>query len=658
VPRTDADPLTVLDRAVRALGGDERPGQRRLAEAVADAIVGRHHLVAEAPTGSGKSLAYLAPVLASGRRAVIATATLALQDQLWNKDLPHLEEHGGVEFSRALLKGRSNYLCLAKLKAARGGEALFDERPSAQLERDLPRLQKWADGSLTGEIADLPAAIDPASWRLVTCGSNECPGRTRCEDGEECFAELARLQADDVDVLVVNHALYCAHLATDSRLLPEHDVVIFDEAHALDRTATGALGTDLSAGGLRQLAARLRRVGVPATAVDAIHAAASRVEDVLEEVEGRVDPTEGRIAGVLAALGEQLARAGRGVDREKGGSAAAQVAMLTASRLEAVRKLQSPGDQEVVWVDGDERRVLRLAPITVGPRLAPVLFERVPAVLVSATLGPGERFQPLARALGLDVSAPVMAPASASNDDEDEEEEEHDEGTPQGPGLGYEALRVESPFDHRTQAMLYVPRHLPDVKDGAWDEAAGGELCELVGAAGGRALVLCTSWRVVRLFAELLGTKTSHTVLVQGDEPAARLIDQFTADETSCLVATRAFWMGLDVPGPACVLVVIDRLPFARPDDPLAQARREHVEREGGNGFMDVDLPAAALVLAQGSGRLVRSHDDRGVVAVLDRRLATARYRSVLLGGLPPMRRVVDPETAHGFLAETVRPVA
>jgi ATP-dependent DNA helicase DinG len=170
--------------------------------------------------------------------------------------------------------------------------------------------------------------------------------------------------------------------------------------------------------------------------------------------------------------------------------------------------------------------------------------------------------------------------------------------------------------------------------------------------------VLCTSWRVVRLFAELLKTETSHSVLVQGDEPAARLIEQFTADETSCLVATRAFWMGLDVPGPACVLVVIDRLPFARPDDPLEQARREQVEREGGNGFMDIDLPAAALVLAQGSGRLVRSRDDRGVVAVLDRRLATARYRSVLLGALPPMRRVVDPETARGFLAETVRPVA
>ena len=648
VPRTAADPLTVLDRAVLALGGDERPGQRRLAEAVAGAIAGRHHLVAEAPTGSGKSLAYLAPVLASGRRAVIATATLALQDQLWNKDLPHLEEHGGVEFSRALLKGRSNYLCLAKLKSARGDDALFDERPSEQLAHDLPRLAKWAAGTMTGEVADLPEGIDPASWRLVTCGPNECPGRTRCEEGEECFAELARLQADDVDVLVVNHALYCAHLATDSKLLPEHDVVIFDEAHALDRTATGALGTDLSAGGLHQLAARLRRVDAPATAVDAIHAAAGRVEDVLGDLEGRVDPTEGRIADVLTALGEQLARAARGIDREKGGSAAAQVVMLTTSRLEAVRKLQAPGAQEVVWVEGDERRVLRLAPIMVGPRLAPALFARVPTVLVSATLGPGARFQPLARALGLDVGAPVSLGVDEPDDDD----------PPEGPGLGYEALRVESPFDHRTQAMLYVPRHLPDVKDATWDEVAGGELCALVGAAGGRALVLCTSWRVVRLFAELLGSETSHRVLVQGDEPAARLIEQFAADETSCLVATRAFWMGLDVPGPACVLVVIDRLPFARPDEPLEQARREQVEREGGNGFMDVDLPAAALVLAQGSGRLVRSHDDRGVVAVLDRRLATARYRSVLLDALPPMRRVVDADTAHRFLAETVRPVA
>jgi len=644
-----SDALEVLDRAVAALGGEERPGQQRLAEAVADAISDGHHLVAQAPTGSGKSLAYLAPALASGRRAVVATATLALQDQLWHKDLPHLEEHSGVPFTRALLKGRSNYLCLAKLAAARDDRALFDERPSEGFQRDLGALEHFGAESATGAVDDLPEGIDPASWRLVTCAANECPGATRCEQGAECFAELARLQAEDVDVLVVNHALYCAHLAADGHLLPEHDVVIFDEAHALDRTATGALGFELSAGGLHQLAARLRRVDAPAAAVDAINTSAERVGDALDELEGRVDTTDGRISTVLASLAEQLATAARGVDRERGGAIAAQAVRLASTRLDAVRRLQAPGEGEVVWVEGTERRVLRLAPITIGPRLAPVLFERVATVLVSATLGPGTRFEPLARGLGLDPEAPVGG-ARADEDDTGLGDD--------GPGLGYVALRVESPFDHRSQAMLYVPRHLPDVRDAGWEDAAGAELCDLVAAAGGRALVLCTSWRVVHAFADLLREESSHVVLVQGDEPAARLIEQFSADETSCLVATRAFWMGLDVPGPSCVLVVIDRLPFARPDEPLEQARREVAERAGGNGFLDVDLPGAALVLAQGAGRLVRSRDDRGVVAVLDRRLAAARYRRVLLDALPPMRRVVDSDVARKFLAESARPVA
>jgi ATP-dependent DNA helicase DinG len=217
-------------------------------------------------------------------------------------------------------------------------------------------------------------------------------------------------------------------------------------------------------------------------------------------------------------------------------------------------------------------------------------------------------------------------------------------------GLGYEALHIESPFALREQGMLYVAKHLPDVRDAGWADAAADELCELVDAAGGRTLVLCTSWRGVRAFSEVLRDRTEHTVLTQGDDTTARLIEEFGDDETSCLVATRAFWQGLDVPGPACVLVVIDRLPFARPDDPLEQARREAVERSGGDGFRDIDLPAAALVLAQGTGRLIRTHADRGVVAVLDRRLATAGYRSVLLASMPPLRRVVDPAEARSFL--------
>jgi ATP-dependent DNA helicase DinG len=261
----ETDPLTLLGRCVAALGGDDRPGQRRLTEAIASAVGEHHHLVAEAPTGSGKSLAYLSAIAAAGTRAVVATATLTLQDQLWRKDLPLVQEHGGTPVTGALLKGRGNYLCLAKLEGARQGDALFDERPTPDFADDLVRLSRFSADSDTGDVADLGDAVAPASWRALTCGPNECPGASRCDVGADCFAEKARLRADDADVVIVNHALFAAHLAAGGRLLPEHDVVVIDEAHAFDRFATSALGADAAPGGLRQLAGRLRRAGAPAT---------------------------------------------------------------------------------------------------------------------------------------------------------------------------------------------------------------------------------------------------------------------------------------------------------------------------------------------------------------------------------------------------------
>lgn len=639
------------------LGGDDRPGQHRLAAGVAEAIADGHHLLAEAPTGSGKSLAYLAPIVAAGVRAVVATATLTLQDQLWRNDLPLLRKHSGRRVSSALLKGRSNYLCLARLDGADTSDALFDERPGPTFSEDLVALQSFADATDTGDVADLGDAVASSSWRAVTCGPNECPGATRCGHGVDCFAERARFRAESVDIIVVNHALYAAHLAAGGRVLPPHDVLVVDEAHAFDRIATNALGADVTAAGLRQLAGRLRRAGARAELADALNASAERLAAVLGGLEGRVDPTEAALAAALASAAERVALASGGVNATES-SLAAQAVKLASSRLDALRRLQTPAAGEVAWVEGGDRATLRLAPVSIGSRLAPLLFATVPVVMVSATLGPGERFEPLARRLGLE---PARSPSDrdakprgrrddddgANTDDEPEDEPER--------GLGYEALHIESPFDLRAQGMLYVAKHLPDVRDAGWTEAAADELCELVDAAGGRTLVLCTSWRGVRTFSEVLRERTDHTVLTQGDDTTARLIEEFGDDETSCLVATRAFWQGLDVPGPACVLVVIDRLPFARPDDPLEQARREAVERSGGDGFREIDLPAAALVLAQGTGRLIRTHADRGVVAVLDRRLATAGYRSVLLASMPPLRRVVDPAEARTFLEAAAR---
>jgi ATP-dependent DNA helicase DinG len=640
----------VLRAAVSALGGDERAGQHALAAAVAEAMTTGHHLVAEAPTGSGKGLAYLAAAVTSGRRVVVSTATLTLQDQLWHKDLPHLAEHGGVPVRAALLKGRSQYVCRAKLRAALDGRPLLDERPGPTLTRDLERLERFVAGTPTGDFAEVDIA--DSSRRAASCAPRECPGATKCTDGPECFAERARDRAAGADVLVVNHALYCAHLASGSNVLPEHDVVVFDEAHALPDVATTAFGLDLAPIGLRQLATRLGRVGVGRGDTDLVAAAADALERALDALDGRVDPTEGALADALGAAAERLATASAAIDDGIDPTAAGQVRQLAASRLEALRRLRAPEETEVAWREGN---VLRLAPISVADAFAARLLHHRPAVLVSATLGGGERFGPFARRLGLDPGAapgPEASGAGTRRDDVEDRDEDGDEGDAPDPGTGYVDLRVETPFDFRHQAMLYVARHLPEPRDPAWGDAAATEVAQLVAAAGGRALVLCTSRAAVDRLGAVLRDRGDHPVLVQGEGSRAALLQQFGADERSVLVATRSFWMGVDVPGPSCVLVVIDRLPFNRPDDPLAQARRAAAERAGGSGFRDVDLPAAALVLAQGTGRLIRSRHDRGVVAVLDRRLATADYRALLLDALPPMRRVVDPAVVRAFLTE------
>lgn len=668
--RTEPAALELLERCVAALGGEDRPGQRELCSAVAEAFASGHHLLAEAPTGSGKSLAYLAPAATSGKRVVVATATLTLQDQLWNKDIPHLQAHGGEAMSAALLKGRSQYVCRAKLRAAIAGRALFDERPGPTFASDLERLERFADASTTGDFAEVDVA--DASRRAASCAPRECPGRGKCDDGEECFAEWARDRAATADLLVVNHALYCAHLASGGNVLPEHDVVVFDEAHGLADVATDAFGLDIAPIGLRQLAARLSGVGVPRGDTDPIAAAADALERALTAAEGRLDPTSGALADALGSAAERLAAAIPQIDAAPDPVAAAQTTQLAASRLEALRRAQAPRDGDVVW---HEQGSLCLSPVSVAEALADRLFTRVPTVLLSATLGGGEHFTPLAVRLGLDPDAdPGPLPTGVDPQVEHDAAQHAAQDAAQDaarerprPGTGYTACRVDSPFDFRTQAMLYVARHLPEPRDPAWPEAATSEVHRLVEAAGGRALVLCTSRAAVTRIADALrGTETSepssepsaepHPLLVQGESSKAALLERFAAEEASVLVATRSFWMGVDIPGPACVLVVIDRLPFTRPDDPLSVARREVAEREGGNGFRDVDLPVAALVLAQGVGRLIRSRTDRGVVAVLDRRLATAGYRDVLLDALPPMRRVVDPGVVEAFLTEIVMP--
>lgn len=639
------DPVAVLDAVVAGMGGERRAGQHELTEAVADALTRGHHLVAEAPTGSGKSLAYLAPAVASGLRVVVATSTIALQTQLATKDLPALRRDAGIGFSFAVLKGRSNYLCLAKLGTAAAPDALFEQPVGAGFHRQLEHLRAFAGQSDTGDRADYAREISPATWAAVSCTSVECPGKAECASGEECFAEHARDLARDASVLVVNHALYCAHLASGENVLPEHDVVILDEAHSFADNATNAFAGEIAADSLTNLSRMLRRSGAKAEAVEALNDAGRALDAAIEAHDGAVQPgADAALDAALLRAAERLAAASLRLPTE-GDEYAKRVAKLATNRLDVLRRLGAPGDDDVVWVEraGRNRR-LKIAPVAAGETIGRFLLDRRPVIAVSATLGGDPPFAALAFSMGF---RPEDAPGRWGERGDDGRWESN-------AGRGYRAIQTPSSFDWKTQGILYVAKDLPDpgrARD-AWLERSGDRLCELVNAAGGRSLVLCTSHANVQRFAELLRTRTDHDVLAQGDRDAGRLTKEFLEDETSVLVGTRSFWAGIDAAGASCVLVVLDRIPFPAPDEPLHAARRARAEARGVDPFYAVDVPAAALVLAQGAGRLIRTIRDRGVVAVLDARLATRPYRKQLLAAMPPLRRSIDLGEACGFLEE------
>ncbi|MGI9120534.1 MAG: ATP-dependent DNA helicase [Acidimicrobiales bacterium] len=647
------DVREALARVVAQLpgGGEERPGQLQMAEAVAEAIEDGHHLLVQAGTGTGKSLAYLLPSVLMRVRCVVATATKALQEQLVTNDLPFLHRALGSDFTWALLKGRSNYLCRAALADVVGGVdqgALFD---GPELERErVAEVVAWTATTSSGDRADLPFSVANADWARLSVGVGECPGAHRCPHGDICFAEDARQRAAEADVVVVNTHLYGTHLASGGVVLPDHDVVVVDEAHALEDIAAATLGTTLSAGRFTQLARSCRALFTPDHAVavaaaKALEAAADGLARVLAPLTGqRVQPAEGDVAVVLLTATEAVAAAAgaaRGID--PGGDAVSrkerllQLATSLSDDLHAVAELD---DARVAWVEDASERVgtdgrsvsLRVAPIDVGAELALQLFAQATVVLTSATLVVGGTFEPVARRLGLDRAPP---------------EDDVEEATPRWRGLD-----VGSPFDYPRQALLYCAAHLPDPRTDAYPAAMLNELEGLIRAAGGRTLALFTSRRAMEAAEAHLAPLLPWQVLVQDALPRPLLHEAFLAEETSVLLATMSFWQGFDAPGRTCSLVVVDRLPFSRPNDPLAQARRTAATRAKRNAFASVDLPRAAVLLAQGAGRLIRSVEDRGVVAVLDRRLATASYRWDLIRSLPPMRRTKDQAEVRRVLAE------
>jgi len=618
-----ADAAEQLGKVVAQLpgGGEARPGQVAMAEAVARAATGRRHLVVQAGTGTGKSLAYLVPALLTGGRCVVATATKALQDQLGSKDLPFLAEHLGRSIEFAVLKGRSNYLCLQRIREVDAAQSALElDGASPGVRRQVRRLVTWAASTDTGDRAELAWEPDTRAWAAVSVGSAECPGAARCPMGEPCFAELARRRAAAADLVVTNLHLYGLDIASDGALLPDHDLVVIDEVHQLEDVISDTAAMAVGPGRFAHLARLVRAVVADDALVGALGDAGRLVGDALAPSSGTrlasgalpapladaLAVARGRVAAAAAAL-RQIATDIGAVDQRR--VRALKSADTLLDDLAAV--LEVPATH-VAWVEGQgDTTRLMVAPIEVGPVLEAGLWSKRTAVLTSATIAPG-----LAERVGMAA------------------------GT-------YDELDVGSPFDYPSHALLYCAVHLPDPRRPGFDDAVIEELRALIGAAGGRTLALFTSWRAMRAAVVALREQLPYTVLAQDDLPKPALLAAFRADETSCLFATAGLFQGVDIPGAALHLVTIDRIPFPRPDDPLLEARRE---RAGSSAFRTVDLPRAATLLAQASGRLIRSSQDRGVVAVLDPRLGTAGYRWDLVRALPPMRRTRERAEAESFL--------
>ena len=629
-----------LDAAFASLPGlTTRGAQRTMASAVATALEREQPLLVHAPTGVGKSLGYLVPIAAAGRRAIVATATKALQSQLIDRDLPRLAD--AFQTTSALLMGRGNYVCLAKVDALVAATRLA---ATAQEEAAL-QVVDWAVDSDSGSRLDAPPGTRDDVWDLISTSGEDCPGQKGCSFFKRCFAERAKEQARDVDVVVTNHHLLLLELelrqASDSPgvMLPEVDVVVVDEAHRLVDHAADLYGVTVTG-------ARVSRAGA---AADAIIKASGSTSDWARRLRARwEDRANGLRPGPVlpgsrsaADLGRALepvirealaaSAALRGVaavpDDLEGGMHAARRRLTGLCRdLQRLREVEAPVSAAAaaersaddpdeappapavdlaVWIEErrDGGRTIRSALVEPGAVLRDVLWDRIPTtVACSATLAVAGELGGTAAALGVE--------------------------RPDG-------LVAESPFDFRGNALLYVPRGVPAPTGDGFQAAAERELRGLVEASEGRALVLCTSWRAVESFAAAL-TDLPWELLVQGEDTPARLAARFRDEVASVLVATRTFFEGVDVPGQSLSLLVLDRLPFPRPDDPLLAERGRRIERRGGSKFGEVWLPSAAVSLQQALGRLIRSESDRGVMAVLDPRLADAGYGRRLLVSLPP----------------------
>ena len=642
---------SALNAAVFAIEGSPREGQIEMAEAVANALSDRHHLLVQAGTGTGKSLAYLVPALVHGKRVLVATATLALQRQLVERDLPRvkdaLEKELGRSISFAVYKGVGNYLCLQKMNADDGtadSELLVE---ISGLEKDARRLREWAQKpGISGDRDDAPD-VDRRVWLANSTSGRECVGADECRFGSECFAVNAKAKAQTADIVVTNHTLLAIEIVDSHPILPERDAIILDEAHEfMDRT-TQAVTEELTSGRIARAANMVRRHmpgKLAETFVKASDGFAEAMDDYGQEYRSRIDEQRklDQLPDVLAAPVRKIKDAAEAViaainadseivDPDSLADRARVKGAVNEIKTTA-QKLMRMGEGQVLWYE-PTFSTLYLAPLAVSHVLRENLFTQTPVIATSATLTVGKSFDSISRSLGI-------LPTTTS---EDESKEDSDW---QVDPSNVQMLDVGSPFDFANQGMLYLPKQLPEPgRDGPSKEALV-ELGELIDAAGGRTLALFSSWRGVEMADEhlrrVLAELPISIITQRRGDSVGSLVERFAADPTSILLGTMSLWQGVDVPGPSCTLVAIDRIPFPRPDDPVMSARAAEADAAGGSGFMQVSLPRAALLLAQGTGRLIRSIDDRGVVAILDSRIVNKRYGSILLNSMPPLWRTSD----------------
>jgi ATP-dependent DNA helicase DinG len=715
------DVAGLLAAAVGAVpGGADRPGQRAMAEAIAEAERSDRHLLVQAGTGTGKSLAYLVPALLVDGPVVVSTATLALQSQLVDHDLPRLADAVEPILGRrptfAVLKGRHHYVCLAKLEASTEEEpdTLFDAGAgqgsgggvkwlgaAGRLGKQIERLREWALETETGDRDELDPGVDDTAWRQVSMPARECVGAQRCPFGGECFAEASRLRAREVDVVVTNHSLLAYDMLANRHIVPPHRLLVVDEAHELADRVSSAAQAELTPDGIERVARRARGA-IDADATDGLSEAA----DLLAI--GLVEANPGRITtGLPPALREALTvldAAARRAYESVGASAPdpradgadpvrnQQVKTGLAELSETAQRLLAESDHDVAWIDRDDRgrRAVVVAPLSVAGTLAAHLYPDRTVVATSATLALGGKFDTVAKALGLFEPAsatggkparPAAGPASpgprSAGSEATGATREGDAEKARPPAraeraqtagrrasgasanntadntaqTSWSSLDVGSPFEYAKQGILYVAAHLPRPTQSGLSDPAADELVELVTALGGRTLGLFSSRRAAERAAEVVRARTDLTVLSQGEEALPLLVRKFREERASCLFGVMSLWQGVDVPGDACQLVVIDRLPFPRPDEPLAAARAAAVDAGGGSGFAAVSVPIAAVRLAQGVGRLIRSRTDRGAVAVLDSRLAAPRgYATYLRDSLPPLWYTTKPDVVRAAL--------